>query len=204
MPKRATNINSLLFASTNSGKFVEVKEVLAPIGIKVVNPTSLKLKSTPPKVVEDGQSYLENATLKAEAYLKWSNHNCLADDAGLEVEALKGGPGIYSARYAGEEASSLSNNLKLLHALRDAENRTARFVCVLMYIALSGERISTQGEIEGTIAKEMSGCGGFGYDCLFIPRGYKETLADLKSNKIEFQTHRICALNKLLKLLAVD
>ena len=125
----------------------------------------------------------------------------MADDSGLEVEALNNMPGVETANYAGKAAGSEANIKKLLVALNNEKNRRARFVCFLLLKNNENEYIDSIGYLNGKISESPSGSGGFGYDPIFIPDGYSESLSSLKAQNIEIETHRVIALKKLfLKL----
>ncbi|MFO7724278.1 MAG: RdgB/HAM1 family non-canonical purine NTP pyrophosphatase [Oceanipulchritudo sp.] len=154
-----------------------------------------------PEVEETGEHFLENAVLKAEALAGTAPPGAwvLADDSGLEVDALGGAPGVRSARYASEAGDAGANNRKLLRELEGVpeEKRTARFVCVLVLLSVQGERHSFEGRCEGTIVDRAAGTEGFGYDPLFRPRGYDRTFAELGSEIKNRLSHRSQALDRL-------
>ena len=142
-------------------------------------------------VVESGKTFEENATLKAVAVSKIFPHaTVIADDSGLEVEALDGAPGIFSARYAGENASDQRNVEKLLRDLQDATERSARFRCVIALARNGRLRTTVAGEIAGSITKSPRGENGFGYDPIFIPEGFKKTFAELPCETKNAISHR--------------
>ena len=156
-----------------------------------------------PKVVEDGETYQENAVKKATALAKHTGNIALADDSGLEVDALHGAPGVYSARYAGEHASDVERVNKLLDAVKEVSDnqRTARFKCA---IALAGPNCQTQvvvGVCEGKLVHFPSGRYGFGYDPIFVPVGYDKTFAALGADVKNRISHRAKALEKMKKHL---
>ena len=151
-----------------------------------------------PPADETGTTFLENAKIKAlEASAALPEAIVLADDSGLEVDALDGAPGVYSARYAGEGASDAANRAKLLDALKDESFRDARFRCVLV-LAKGGELLATaEGAVEGQIAREEHGVGGFGYDPLFVPFGFGKTFGELSAEVKNSLSHRANALKAL-------
>jgi XTP/dITP diphosphohydrolase len=163
-------VTELLVATTNRGKFAEVESSLKYLPLKILPLPSL---GNFPVVIEEGATYEENALKKARTLAEYSGYVTLADDSGLEVDALNGAPGIYSARYSCEEGNDQKNNDKLLAVLKQVpdEKRTARFVCVL---ALCGPKASgmkawtVQESCEGRIAFAPKGSGGFGYDPIFL------------------------------------
>ena len=195
----------ILFASTNSGKVEEVKLALNGSGVDIVSPQDFLRdwgkvgQVTPvPIVDENGTTYLENARLKANRFFLWANMPALADDTGLEVAALGGVPGVFSARYAGEGATSQKNREKLLWALRDATDRTAKFCCVLCLKISSSANVEVSATLGGSITREPRGGAGFGYDSVFEVEGTGKTLAELKESGQPIKTHRLLALQKLL------
>ena len=152
-----------------------------------------------PEVVEDGETYQENAVKKATALAKHTGNIALADDSGLEVDALHGAPGVYSARYAGEHASDAERVNKLLEALKDVPDyqRTARFKCA---IALASPNCQTQvvvGVCEGRLIRLPRGRYGFGFDPIFVPAGYEKTFAELGEGVKNRISHRAKALHKM-------
>jgi len=192
----------VLFASTNRGKFLELKAPLAAHGIDLVLPLDLGLPTAPPQVDEDRPTYEGNARKKAQAYALWSGMPTLADDTGLEVECLGGAPGIYSARYAGPGAGSKENKLKLLKVLaKEKKNRRARFVSTLVLHWPNGKSVEANGSLEGAIVTAERGTGGFGYDTLFEVETRGRTLAELKGAGEIVDTHRTRALSGLIAKL---
>lgn len=185
------------FASGNAHKFDEFKELVNKHKIAV----RLKGASAAggmPEVDESGTTFAENARLKARALVEkippgaWA----LADDSGLEVDALDGAPGVHSARYAGPGGNAAANNIKLVQALKgvDMPRRTARFICVLCLLRADGEEHFFKGSCEGHIMTVPSGRRGFGYDPLFRPLGYSRTFADLGSAIKNNLSHRARAV----------
>lgn len=193
---------TLLFASTNPGKFTEMQRVFDSYNITILfalNEKSLTLlpKKPPPHVEETGKSYLENASIKAQAFYEWANLPTIADDAGLEVQALHGAPGLFSARYAGTGASSQDNIDKLLRALKGQENRQACFISSLVLKIDNKTTFRSEGRLWGEITREPKGRGGFGYDSIFMLQGAGETLAELKERSAEVDSHRVIAVKQL-------
>lgn len=154
--------------------------------------TTLAERESVAEPVEDGETFEANALLKAEYYGRQFDVPCVADDSGLEVDALHGMPGVYSARYAGEGCTYADNNRKLLAELGDtpAPRRTARFVCVAAFFDPNGESHVCRGVVAGTIAPECRGSLGFGYDPLFIPAGSNKTFAELDPREKSRISHR--------------
>lgn len=152
-----------------------------------------------PEIEETGETFEENATLKAVAVSRYCEGWVIADDSGLEVDALGGAPGVYSARYSGKGATDAENNGLLLKNLENVrgENRTARFRCVIV-LALNGRTLGAfNGAVEGTLADQPRGDGGFGYDPLFVPRGFTATFGELPAAVKNGLSHRAMALEQL-------
>jgi XTP/dITP diphosphohydrolase len=191
----------IVIASKNKGKIREIKEVLS---LPDVVFHSCEDFNDWPSVSETGSTYKENASIKARTLARWTQKPALADDSGLEVDALGGAPGIRSARYAESGHSSSSNIQKLLSELGDTSpgKRTARFKCsVVFFNPIQDITLAADGVCEGQISFKPSGTGGFGYDPVFIPSGYKKTLAELPAETKNKLSHRGQALRKLRKLL---
>lgn len=188
----------IILASNNKGKIREIREILSPLGFDVI---SMKEAGIDMEIEENGSTFEENAAIKARAIYKISGSAVIADDSGLAVDYLNGAPGVYSHRYAGENASDYDRNMKLLSELSkaDEEKRTAAFVCAMCYIDENGREQIVRGECRGRIGYEMKGENGFGYDPLFMygDSSFAEISADEK-NKI---SHRANALKLLCKLL---
>jgi XTP/dITP diphosphohydrolase len=193
----------ILVGTTNPGKLLEVEAILKDLPLEVVSLTSL---GTRPKIVEDGESFEENAKKKALTLAEFSGHVTLADDSGLEVDALGGAPGIFSARYGGEEADDLKNNEKLLRELAriPLQERGARFVCVIALcapISLAGAEWVFRGECEGWITFIPKGENGFGYDPLFFYPPFGKTFGELDRETKSLVSHRGKALKKFKEAL---
>ena len=146
--------------------------------------------------IRDSDTFEGNALLKARYVKDKYGYDCFADDTGLQVEALNGEPGVYSARYAGEPSDSEKNIDKLLANLRDAENRKASFVTCIALVTGSEEHVF-YGEISGKIIRERRGSSGFGYDSVFVPEGYEETFAEMGEEEKNKISHRARAVKKL-------
>ena len=189
----------VVLATKNKDKIVEIKEIL-----KGLNLTFLTLYdfSDVPDAVEDGLTLKENAKKKARHCVNYTNCISIADDTGLEVDILKGEPGVCSSRFAGEDATYGDNNKKLLSLLKDIpeEKRTATFRCVAALIYPSGKEVTFEGSISGYIGYEPKGEGGFGYDPLFVVERYGMTLAELSSVKNRI-SHRAKAFLKLKRYI---
>jgi len=193
-------MKSIFITSKNKGKVEEIKFCLT-LGLKGLNIELLSFLNYPeiPEVPETGTTFEENAWLKAKAVYDIVKIPVLADDSGLEVDYLNGAPGVYSSRFAGENATDDDNCAKLLKELEnvDPDKRTAQFRCVIVYYDGEINKVF-EGICNGTIIYEKRGSGGFGYDPLFVPDGYSETYAELEpeiKNKI---SHRGKALKKFV------
>ena len=192
-------MKQLLLATRNAHKTEEVVAMLEGC-FKVAD---LSTFPDAPEVEETGGTFGENSTLKAVAISKVSKSLVLADDSGLEVDALQGSPGVYSARFAGPDADDPANNQKLLTELTDVpmEQRTARFRCV-MVVARSGVVLGEfEGSVEGRILEESRGAGGFGYDPLFVPEGHVQSFAELGPGIKNGLSHRARAMKEVAEWL---
>jgi XTP/dITP diphosphohydrolase len=188
----------ILVATANAGKMREFMHLLAPLQIALCFPPDLDLAL---EIVEDGKTYFENARKKALSYARASNLLTLADDSGLEVDALDGAPGVRSARYAtGRDADRVE---LLLSHLADVprERRTARFRCVLVVTTPEGEVHTTEGVCEGLIAFAPAGQGGFGYDPIFFLPEYDCTMAQLSQVEKNRISHRARAIEAMIPTL---
>jgi len=153
--------------------------------------------------VEDGNTFAANATLKAKYYGGNFGVPCVADDSGIEVDALDGAPGVYSARYAGEDCTYDDNNRKLIDALRDVphERRGARFVCCAAFADLDGAVHLEEGEVRGHIVEAPRGTNGFGYDPVFVPEGESRTYAEMSAGEKNAMSHRGRAFSRMAEFL---
>lgn len=193
----------LVLATRNLGKVRELSDMLRRAVVQIC---SLQDFPDAPEVVEDGETYEENACKKATAIADYTGHLALADDAGLEVAALHGAPGVHSKRWAGDDATDAMRIAKLLAALEGNPNRAARFVAAVA-IAHPNTSIVTQvvtGVCEGHITLAPVGTGGFGYDPVFVPIGYDKTFAELGEECKNRISHRAKALQLALPLLELD
>ena len=192
---------NLVIATKNSGKVLELKELLADLPFRLSNLSDF------PNIVEaeeTGETFVENAALKAQSYARQTGILALADDSGLEVAALGGAPGIYSARYAGENVSDETRIEKLLKEISRTgnNNRAARFVCAIAIADGNGEKIFTAEDYcEGVIAFEPRGRNGFGYDPVFIPIGFDQTFGEMPETVKREISHRARALTKIIRYL---
>jgi XTP/dITP diphosphohydrolase len=191
------NAKSLLLGTRNPGKIHEIKLILGDLGLELYSLADFENVEV---ADEDADTYAENAIAKARFYARETGMLAMADDSGLEVEALGGAPGVLSARYAGEQATDADRRRLLLAELAKtgSQNRRARFVCVIAVAAPDGEVLNvSEGVCEGTITLAPRGESGFGYDPLFVPDGYDKTFAEL-SDEIKNQiSHRARALTTL-------
>jgi len=187
----------LVLATRNEGKAKEIREALSGLEVDLLTLSDF------PEVHEDGATFSENAKKKALTVAKFTGLPALADDSGLEVDALGGMPGVRSARFAGEGADDDANNRKLLELLKGLppERRTARFRCVLALAFPDGEVYTVEGTCEGLIAEEPAGEGGFGYDPLFLIPEEGRTFAQMTREEKNSLSHRGRALRKLREVL---
>ena len=194
----------LVFASNNQHKLEEVRQIL-PINVDVI---SLREIGFVQEIDETGTTLEENSALKAQEVWSWLIDNSLlesidgvfADDTGLEILALGGAPGVRTARWAGDEACDINNRQKALYELEGVADRTARFRTVVSLIR-NGEILQVEGVVNGLIAIEEEGNGGFGYDPIFIPEGYDKTFASLSSKEKNAISHRGRAMEELRKII---
>jgi XTP/dITP diphosphohydrolase len=191
----------LVLATANAGKQRELAALLAPLGFETMLQSALGIDS----IAETGATFEANALLKARHAASRARLPALADDSGLEVDALDGRPGVWSARYAGAAASDADNNARLLSELADIppERRAARYRCVLVLVRTAGDTapLIASGRWEGRIATRPAGSGGFGYDPLFVPEGHDATAAELPAERKNALSHRATALAALLAQL---
>ncbi len=189
-------IERVVLATANVGKVREFEDLFQDSRI-IKTFISLKNLGNPPEVIEDGNTFRENALKKARGISAYSGEVSLADDSGLQVEVLNGRPGIYSSRYSGEDATDESNIEKLLGELKDKLNRNARFVCYLALVYPTGEEIVVSGACDGVILHEPRGKGGFGYDPVFYLSHIGKTMAEMsyrQKNEISHRSHAVYSL----------
>jgi len=186
----------LVFATHNPGKLQEVREILAP-KYEVLGLTDLNDHE---EIIEDADTLEGNAIIKAETVWKRHGMNCFSDDTGLEIAALNGAPGVYSARYAGPQKNSEDNMDKVLHELKDKNDRSAQFRTVMAW-EWNGKTELFEGIVKGQIAEERSGSKGFGYDPVFIPEGYNISFAEMDAQLKNRMSHRGRAMEKLIEFL---
>jgi len=183
----------LVIATRNAHKLEEIQAIFDFQGLEV---SSAFDYPDIPDVVEDGDTLEANAIKKAVEIAQATGCRAMADDSGLEVDALGGAPGVYSARYAGEQCSYADNNAKLLIELDGNDNRRARFRTVIALADTAGNVQTVDGSCEGVIIDELRGTNGFGYDPLFVPDGYNQTFAELSAEEKNRISHRARALQK--------
>jgi XTP/dITP diphosphohydrolase len=195
-------MKELLIATGNKGKFAEIKELLKDV-VEIFY--SLEDFPSLPEVIEDGDTFEENALKKGRSTAAVAGKPVLADDSGLEVECLGGAPGVYSARYAGEKADDSANIDKLLKAVAHIPDvkRYAAFRCVVALCFPDGRCHTFSGSLKGSILKEPRGDGGFGYDPLFLVPEYQKTLAELPMEVKNTISHRGKALSELKHFLSL-
>ena len=186
----------LIFATNNKHKLQEVRDIVGD-RVEVLSLSDIDCNDDIPETADTLQG---NALIKARYIYEKYGVDCFADDTGLEVEALDGAPGVYSARYAGEECDSEANMKKLLHNLTDKNNRNAQFRTVIALI-INGEERLFNGIVKGVIATEKMGTSGFGYDPIFIPEGFSESFAQMDTSMKNSISHRYRATEELSKFL---
>lgn len=188
----------IVVATKNPGKIVEIQKILKDLPCDV-----FPISAVDPEfqVEEDGQTYNENAIKKAKTAADRAGTLAIADDSGLEVDALEGAPGVYSARFGGEHLPQSEKNRLLLHRLQGVTDRSARFRCVLAIASPEGKIETTEGVCEGLIGIEERGTNGFGFDPLFIVPEYGQTMAELGSTIKNTISHRAKALTNLHEIL---
>lgn len=186
----------IVLATTNKGKLAEIRNLLKGHPVEFL---CLDDFGPIPEVVEDGDTFDDNAYKKASFTARVLGHPVLADDSGLVVDVLNGAPGVYSARYAGETATDEDNNRKLLEEMTGQTDRKAAFECVISLAVPTGPALTYEGRCDGTIAESASGSNGFGYDPLFICSEYGKTFAELTMEEKSRVSHRGKALNDLAR-----
>ena len=203
MPRAGAAVTSIVLASGNRGKLRELSQLMAPMGFEVTPQGTLGI-DTPP---ETGTTFESNALLKARFAAERSGLPALADDSGIEIDALGGRPGVFSARYAGEGASDDENLRKMLRELQGVplERRTARYQCVIVLVqnARDGHPVIARGTWEGRIGLTPRGTGGFGYDPIFVPAGLSCTAAEMTAEQKNAVSHRGQALRELVALVGM-
>ena len=193
----------IIFATGNEGKMREIRAILADLGLPVL---SMKEAGADPVIVEDGKTFGENAQIKAQAVWNCTGDIVLADDSGLVVDYIGGEPGIYSARYMGEDTSYVIKNQNIIDRLKDAKGkeRSARFVCNIAAVLPDGRVLHAEETMEGLIAERPAGTGGFGYDpILYLPE-YGMTSAEITMEEKNKISHRGKALEAIKRVLAAE
>lgn len=189
-------MNEIIFATHNQNKAQEIRALLPQFEIHSLADIGF-LKEIP----ETGDTLKKNALIKAMTIFEATGKSCFADDTGLEVDALNGAPGVYSARYAGEDAHAENNMAKLLVELKNQENRTAAFKTVIAYIDQEGQAHYFEGTVEGEILSQKMGEKGFGYDPLFRPIGYEQSFAQMTPIQKNEISHRARAVSLFVRFL---
>ncbi len=186
----------IIFATGNQGKMREIRDIMSDLDAEIL---SMKEAGIEADIEEDGKTFEENAVIKAKAVAAFTDAIVLADDSGLEIDYLNKEPGIYSARYLGEDTSYAVKNKNLIERLAGVpdEKRTARFVCAIAAVMPDGEIVTTRGVIEGRIGYEEKGDNGFGYDPIFYVPEYGVTTAQLTEDEKNRISHRGRALNAM-------
>lgn len=189
----------LIIASNNAGKIREFKELLSPYGFDVI---SMREAGFDKEIVEDGDTFEENAHIKARAVFEATGEPTMADDSGLEIDFLNGAPGVYSARYAGENATDKDRCGKVLSEMHGVarELRDARFVCTIHFIYAEDDEYSVRGEVNGYIGDKPKGKNGFGYDPIFMVND-DESMAEISEEEKNKISHRAMAFKKLSEIL---
>lgn len=190
----------MIFATGNENKMIEIREILGELSLEIL---SMKEAGISADIVEDGTTFEENALIKARAVCKAAGEMVLADDSGLEIDYLNGEPGIYSARYMGEDTSYRIKNQNLIDRLEGVpdEKRTARFVCAIAAAFPDGRELVVRGTIEGIIGYEERGANGFGYDPIFYLPDRGVSTAEIPPEEKNSISHRGNALRKMKALL---
>ncbi len=191
----------IVAASRNKHKIEEIEAITSKFGMKLISRDDAGVPKF--EVEEDGETFEENSFKKAKEIMKVCGCTTLADDSGLMVDYLGGAPGVYSARFAGENAEDEANNRKLLKLLEkvDGSDRKAKFVSVITMVFPDGSSLVARGECHGRILREAAGENGFGYDPLFVPEGYDKSFAQLSPEEKNRISHRAAALAELERLL---
>lgn len=194
---------TVVAATGNAHKLREIKKITEAFGMRVVSKAEAGAAEL--DVEETGATFEENSRIKAEAIMKAIGISAIADDSGLEVKALDGAPGVFSARFSGDGATDESNNRKLLELMKEVpdDQRQARFVSVITLCFSNGDVLTARGECPGRVLWEPVGTGGFGYDPLFLPDGCGETFAQISEEKKNLISHRAKALSRLGEQLSV-
>ena len=193
-------MEKIIFATGNEHKMIEIRAILSDLGAEILSQKEAGIKAD---VVEDGATFEENAIIKAKTIMEATGEIALADDSGLEIDALNGEPGIYSSRYLGEDTSYVKKNSVILERLKDVpeEKRSARFVCAVAAAFPDGQTKVIRGTMEGIIGYEIKGENGFGYDPIFYLPQYGKYSAELSSDEKNAISHRGEALRRIREVL---
>ena len=194
-------MDKVILATQNEGKIREMRDIFSKFGMDVISRDEMGLQKD--EIEETGTTFEENSYIKASAIAKQCDGIVVADDSGIAVDCIGGKPGVYSARFAGEGCTPHDNNVKLLQLMDGipTEERGARFVSVITLIYPDGTKFVARGECEGSISEEMRGENGFGYDPIFIPKGYDQTFGELPAELKNRISHRAKSLLKLEELI---
>ncbi len=194
----------ILIATTNKGKYQEIKHILSEVFTTVEVISLNEITKVPREPKETGKTFLENALIKAKYYFSYTKIPVISEDSGLMIDALDGKPGIYSARYAGENSTQETLIKKVLEEMNGKSNRSARFVCVMVFMYDKNKYIFSEGKVEGLISYEPRGKNGFGYDPIFIPLGHEKTFAEMLPEEKNKISHRYNALvNLIVKMKSI-
>ena len=192
----------IVLATNNKHKLQEVREILSPCGIVVYSPRDLNMDV--PEPIENGKTYYENALIKAKNLAKYTIFPVIADDSGLEVEAMDDKPGIYSARFATECGGHDKAIQTILDNLKDKDNRKARFICDIVLVNVEDKPLLFEGIVEGEIADQTYGEKGFGYDPVFICKEANKCYGLMQNTEKNIYSHRAKALKKLVTYLRIN
>ena len=194
-------MKKVIAASRNKHKIQEIEKITEQFGFSIISRDDAQIP--PVEVIEDGDTFQENSYIKAKAILDIAQQPTIADDSGLVVDYLDGAPGVYSARFAGEDADDEKNLDKLIEMMEGVpyEKRTAAFVCCITFLFPEGKKIVAEGRCEGHIVEKRRGNNGFGYDPVFVPLGYDRTFGELDEEIKNNISHRAQALKKLQHML---
>lgn len=188
----------IVLASNNENKLREVREILGPLGYDVI---SQRQAGADIEAEETGETFEENARIKARAAVEATGLPCVADDSGLEVDAMGGAPGVYSSRYCGDSTYEETCR-KIINIVNCSDDRGARFRCAVVCVFPDGREISCEGTVEGSIGMKLEGEHGFGYDPIFVPRGYPNSMACMTDEEKNAISHRGRAFRQLAVELA--
>ena len=192
----------ILLATNNKHKLEEVRQILSPHGIIVYGISDLNLDYHEP--VEDGKTYKDNALIKANALKELTDLPIIADDSGLEIEAIDNKPGLYSSRFSSEMGGYENAFKYIINKVKETGNSKARFICDIILVNTEDKPLLFEGICEGNIADEVKGNDGFGYDPIFVPNGYHQSFAELERKEKNDISHRGRALKKLLVYLRLN